>query len=193
VLAGHSFGGLYVMSFARQFPQEIAGMVLVDSTAPTSTQAPANRAGSYDVLPRVSAMASSLARLGLGRLIGQFSYSSLPPQSRDEARASSATAGYMGSFLDEYGVAARSISEAGELVDLAGTPLIVLTADRGNAEGWMASQDKMAALSTNSVHRVVAVATHESLLADPDDAAAVSQAIRDVVVSVRTSTPLAGH
>jgi hypothetical protein len=97
------------------------------------------------------------------------------------------------SFVDEFGVAARSMSEAGELVDLAGIPLIVLTAGRGNSEGWMASQDKMAALSTNSVHRVVAGATHESLLADPDDAAAVSQAIHDVVVAVRTSTPIDGH
>jgi pimeloyl-ACP methyl ester carboxylesterase len=193
VLAGHSFGGLYVMSFARQYPQEVAGMVLVDSTAPTSTRVPPEQVDSYDVIPHVSAMASSLARLGLGRLIGQVSYSSLPPQSRDEARASSATAGYLGSFVDEYGVAARSVSEAGELVDLAGTPLVVLTADRGNSEGWMVFQDKMAALSTNSVHRVVAGATHESLLADPRDAAAVSRAIHDVVVSVRTSAPIAGQ
>ena len=193
VLAGHSFGGLYVMSFARQYPQDVAGMVLVDSTAPTSTPVVAEPVGSYDVLPRLSAMASSLARLGLGRLIGLSSYSTLPPPSRDEARASSATADYMGSFVDEFGVAARSMSEAGELGDLAGTPLVVLTAGRGNAKGWMASQDKMAALSTNSVHRVVAGATHESLVDDPDGAAAVSQAIHDVVVAVQTSMPLARH
>src|SRR4249919_3553378 len=55
VLAGHSFGGLYVMSFARQYPQEVAGVVLVDSTAPAPRQVPAEQAGSYDVLPRVSA------------------------------------------------------------------------------------------------------------------------------------------
>ena len=84
-------------------------MVLVDSTAPTSTPVPPERVGSYDVLARVSAMVSSLARLGVGRLIGLSSYSTLPPQSRDEARASSATAGYMASFINEYGVAARSI------------------------------------------------------------------------------------
>jgi hypothetical protein len=48
----------------------------------------------------------------------------------------------------------------------------------------------MATLSTNSAHRIVAGATHDSLLADPGDAAAVSHAIHDVVVSVRTSTPL---
>jgi pimeloyl-ACP methyl ester carboxylesterase len=28
VLAGHSFGGLYVQSFAAQFPDQVAGMVL---------------------------------------------------------------------------------------------------------------------------------------------------------------------
>jgi pimeloyl-ACP methyl ester carboxylesterase len=33
VLAGHSFGGLYVQSFAAQFPDQVAGMVLLESTA----------------------------------------------------------------------------------------------------------------------------------------------------------------
>ena len=30
VLAGHSFGGLYVLTFAACYPNEVAGMVLVD-------------------------------------------------------------------------------------------------------------------------------------------------------------------
>jgi pimeloyl-ACP methyl ester carboxylesterase len=190
VLAGHSFGGLYVMSFAAQYPQDVAGMVLVDSTAPTSTPVSRERAGAYDVMARVSALASSSARLGLGRLLGWLDYSDLPPQSRDEARASTATASHLGSTVDEYAVASRSTSQAGELVDLASRPLVVLTAGRGNAEGWMAAQNEMARLSTNSRHRVVADATHESLLGDRNDAAAVSRAIHDVVVSVRNSTPL---
>ena len=33
VLVGHSFGGLYVLTFAARYPDEVAGMVLVDSTA----------------------------------------------------------------------------------------------------------------------------------------------------------------
>jgi pimeloyl-ACP methyl ester carboxylesterase len=32
VLVGHSLGGLYMQYFARQFPKEVAGLVLVDST-----------------------------------------------------------------------------------------------------------------------------------------------------------------
>src|SRR3954469_6364446 len=40
VLAGHSFGGLYVLAFAARYPDEVAGMVLIDSTAPASPATP---------------------------------------------------------------------------------------------------------------------------------------------------------
>ena len=72
------------------------------------------------------------------------------------------------------------------MTDLGAKPLIVLTAGRGHDGAWMSAQDKLAGLSTNSRHRVVAGATHASLLDEADSAAAI-QAIHDVVVSVRTS------
>jgi len=34
VLAGHSAGGLYVREYAREFPMEVAGVVLIDSSSP---------------------------------------------------------------------------------------------------------------------------------------------------------------
>lgn len=34
VLVGHSVGGLYMQLYARKYPQEVAGLVLVDSTHP---------------------------------------------------------------------------------------------------------------------------------------------------------------
>ncbi|MBB5640619.1 alpha/beta fold hydrolase [Cryobacterium roopkundense] len=40
VLAGHSFGGLYVLTFAAHYPDDVAGMVLVDSTNPASNANP---------------------------------------------------------------------------------------------------------------------------------------------------------
>ena len=54
----------------------------------------------------------------------------------------------------------------------------------------MAAQAKLDTLSTNSEHRVIAGATHESLVLDPTDAAAATKAIRDVVTSARNSSPL---
>lgn len=190
VLAGHSFGGLYVMSFAAQYPDEVAGLVLVDSTAPSSDPAQPEEAGSYDVMARIAAIAAASTRLGFGRLLGQISYATLPPESRDVARASAATASHVASMIDEYAAGSRSTSEAGELGGLGVTPLVVLTAGSGSSEGWMADQDQMATLSTNSVHRIIAGATHASLMEDEDDARAVSQAVDDVVVSARTSAPL---
>src|SRR5215211_1669008 len=83
VLAGHSFGGLYVLTFTARYPDEVAGMVLVDSTAPASPANPgmpsSGHGGSSNGMSRVSALVSTAARLGLGRLYGRFAFGSLPP------------------------------------------------------------------------------------------------------------------
>ena len=98
----------------------------------------------------------------------------------------------VGGLLDEYGVANRSTAEAGKLRGFDAKPLIVLTATRENSEGWMADQNKMTRLSTNSLHRLEPGANHIAFVDDPDHAPAVTRAIHDVVVSVRTGEPLNG-
>jgi pimeloyl-ACP methyl ester carboxylesterase len=190
VLAGHSFGGLYVMRYAWEYPDEVAGMVLIDSTAPNTNPVASATEGSDSFLRHVSALVSATARLGLGRLLAGASPSDLPPPYRDEARASAATAKEMAAFIEEYAVAGRSASEAGKLTTLDGKPLVVLTAEQGNAAGWMAHQDAMATLSTNSRHDVVPGSTHQSLTDNPAHAAIVSQAIIDVVEAIRRGSPL---
>ena len=92
VLAGHSFGGLYVLTYAAHYPQDVAGMVLIDSTSSTSptTLAPQAQesAGTSDGLAaRGSVLVSIAARFGLGRLYSVTAYGSLPARSRDEVRA----------------------------------------------------------------------------------------------------------
>ena len=197
LLAGHSFGGLYVLTFAALYPDEVAGMVLVDSTAPasTTTLAPARPgdSGSYDLPAHISALLSSTARLGVGRLLAQSDYGSLPPQSRDEARASLATPSHLQSAIDEYLLANASTVQAAALTDFAGRPLVVLTAGSGSSAGWMADQDHLATLSTNSSHRVIEGATHAALLHDEQYAAQTTEAILDVVSSVRNGTRLVGE
>lgn len=190
VLAGHSFGGLYVRTYAAKYPEQVAGLVLVDSTAANNKPVSQPKAGSYSVLRHVSSLFATTSRLGLGRLLADTGFSDLPPQYRDDARATAATPKEMSGVLDEYGVANRSVAEAGRLRSLDAKPLIVLTAERGNSKGWMADQNRTVTLSTNSLHRVVPGATHASLVDNPDHAAAVTQAIHDVVVSVRTGAPL---
>jgi pimeloyl-ACP methyl ester carboxylesterase len=194
VLAGHSFGGLYVLTFAGRDPDEVAGMVLVDSTAPASaanegTPSPGH-GGSDAAMRRVAALVSTAARLGLGRLYARFDFGSLPPRSREEVRASVATPRTLGSTIDEY-LQAASTEQAAALRDVADRPLIVLTAGSGHDAAWSAAQNRLASLSTNSVHRVIAGASHQDLVGNQDAAAATTQAILDVVSSVRNPRRLA--
>jgi pimeloyl-ACP methyl ester carboxylesterase len=195
VLAGHSFGGLYVLAYAARYPTEVAGMVLVDSTNPASAAKPRaaspTAAGSYDVMGRVSAMVSTSARLGLGRLESQFEAGDLPPRSRDEVRARMATVGNLRSTIDEYVQANTSMEQAASLSDFADKPLVVLTAAIGSDAAHLASQNHLATLSTNSVHHVIEGASHEALVADAKHSAATTQAILNVVSSVRRAAPLA--
>jgi hypothetical protein len=139
---------------------------------------------------RVSALVSTSARLGLGRLYARSAFGSLPPRSRDEVRASVATASTLRSTIDEYVQASASTEQAAALGDFADKPLIVLTAGSGNDAAHAASQNDLATRSTNSVHRVVDGAAHEDLIANEEDAAATTQAILDVVASVRSQRRL---
>jgi len=147
-------------------------------------------AESYSVLGRVFMLLPAVAHLGAGRLIAQASYGNLPPRSRDEARANASTARYLRSYIEEFVEGNTSMQQAGSLTNLNGKPLIVLTADTGNAAGWQQAQGHMATLSTNSSHRVAKATTHESLLYDEADSAQASQAIRDVIAAVRTARPV---
>jgi pimeloyl-ACP methyl ester carboxylesterase len=190
VLAGHSFGGLYVLAFAARYSDKVAGLVLLDSTAPASSSTPPDNAGSYSILGRASAVLPTLARLGGARLACFSSYGSLPPQARDDERAECSTARQVRSAVDEFGQSPTAMTQAKSLTDLAGKPLAVVTAGSGSDAAWLSAQDNLATLSTNTIHRVISGATHASLLEAQTDAEASSRAIRDVVASARTHLPL---
>jgi hypothetical protein len=96
-------------------------------------------------------------------LFAELAASGLPPRSRDEVSAKMATAGSLRSTIDEY-VRPSAAGQAAALTDFAGKPLVVLTAGSGHDAAWTAAQNHLATLSTGSVHRVVAGATHASLI-----------------------------
>jgi pimeloyl-ACP methyl ester carboxylesterase len=192
VLAGHSFGGLYVLTYAARYPDDVAGMVIVDTTAPREAP-PAASSGernSYDPIGRVSALISTSARLGLTRLYAPTEFGSLPPQSRDQVRASLTTGSNLRSTIDEYVQANTSMAQAGAFTDFGDKPLVVLTAGSGSDAALIAAHERLAAMSTNSVQRVIDGATHSELIGDEKDSAATSQAILEVVSAIRNATPL---
>jgi pimeloyl-ACP methyl ester carboxylesterase len=195
VLAGHSFGGLYVLTHADRYPDDVVGMVLIDSTNPATQAVPANAkaydTSSYDAATsRVAALGAAAARVGLTRLLGTLGYGDLPPQPRDEIRAKTATADYASGWIDEFVQANASGAEAVMLTGLGAKPLVVLTAGAETDATHDAAQNKLATLSSDSSHRVVQGASHIGLITDERYAKATTQAILDVVSSARTNRPL---
>ncbi len=86
-----------------------------------------------------------------------------------------------------------ALAQANEVRSLGDVPLIVVTAARDAQEGWLPLQGEVAALSSNSLHHILANATHSSLIEEEQDAQTSSQAIRQVVESARSGSPLAGR
>jgi pimeloyl-ACP methyl ester carboxylesterase len=194
VIAGHSFGGLYALTFAARHPDEVAGMVLIDSTAPHhdgvgATPRPAS-SRSYDVLARFAALTSSVSRLGAGRLYAKVAPFDLPAAERDQVRVSTAAPGMLRTTIEEYGRANDSMQEAASLRDFGDKPLVALSAGVGSDTDWPQKQQRLASLSTDGIHRVISGASHEALVGDPVHALTTSRTILEVVESVRTGQPL---
>jgi pimeloyl-ACP methyl ester carboxylesterase len=190
VLVGHSTGGAYVRVFAARYPDQVAGMVLLDSQPNEAFTGIPSFPSFYSTIRRASALFPSLARLGVFQLVNRFASDPLPAPTRDEERAAVSTANLNRIQRDEFAELPMTLSEAAALTTLGDRPLIVVTAAKGAQTGWLPLQDKMAGLSTNSVHRVLPGTDHPGLIHDRVGAAQASQAILDVVASVRSGAPL---
>lgn len=190
VLAGHSAGGIYALNFASAFPEDVAGVVLLDSMHPEQYDRMASWPAFFEVFRRASAVMPSLSRLGVGRLYHGTQYGDLPAPQRDQERAFLSTPRHNRSIRDEFSMIRTAMDQAAELESLGDVPLAVVTARSGAEADWFPMQDDLASLSTDSVHRFLDHASHALVVEDETSARAASQAILDVVTSVRTSTPI---
>src|SRR3954452_20309825 len=166
VLAGHSLGGMFALSYAHRYPADVGGIVLLDSMHPHQH----NAFGGMDPL---LALVPTLARSGLASLLFDRKDGDPTAQARQVVRD-----------VEEM---PAELNRAAKLTSLGDKPLIVLSAGTGSLPGWAAQQNDLARLSTSSVHRNIPGATHASLINDHVDAAQSSRAIRDVVKAVQTA------
>jgi pimeloyl-ACP methyl ester carboxylesterase len=197
VLVGHSLGGLSMLTYAARYPDEVAGVTLVDSSTeldqfshrPKVRDSNEPQEQSLALVPRLAQFGVSLlARLGVVRLLSNLTPAppELPPQQRAQidalAPSTRAVSTYAGEFL--------APTQTRRLESLGNKPLAVVTAGKSEPS-WLKRQDKLGTLSSNSIHRVVKVATHTSLLYERSDSQATSAAIVEVGGAVRNDRPLA--
>jgi pimeloyl-ACP methyl ester carboxylesterase len=186
VLVGHSIGGDHAMVYAARYPEQVAGMVLLDATSPYRTAAGTIHAGP----PGPVALLPSLARLGVGRLLPTSFWSALPEPAASQHEALASSPRGWRNTVDETAMMPALFSQARELSTLGSAPLVVLSAAGLDADPDRAdAHDRMAGLSTNSSHRQ-ADASHTGLLDEEDGAAVSVRAIEDTVQAVRTGGTL---
>ncbi len=188
VLVGHSIGGPYALTYTHRYPEQVAGMVLLDSSSPQQETIIPSFAGEFALMRRVLPLLPTANRLGLGRLFAADSH--LPAPAADEVQALTTTAQAAGNGRDEHAHLPEIFRQAQALTSLHGRPLAVVTASENvGTAGWSAAQDRLAELSDNHVHWV-AESTHGGLLEDAAGAAESVRAVTAVVAAVRSGSPV---
>jgi pimeloyl-ACP methyl ester carboxylesterase len=188
VLVGHSMGGLYVLGHAMQFPEAVAGAVLVDSSHPDQTKHKQLDPARELLKPARFLMAT--APFGMARLVVGSGRFPLPEDDfiRDRCVAAASTPRHLQAVVQELEIWNTLTRQVASTNGLAGKPLIVLTAGTGHDTHWFELQHELAVLSSRSVHRTLTNATHISILDRPEHAAVVTSAIREVVELSRKTT-----
>jgi pimeloyl-ACP methyl ester carboxylesterase len=194
VIVGHSAGGPYSMIYADRYPDDVAGMVLLDSMSPDAFTDLPGFATEQSMMHRGLGVLPSLTRLGAGRILPTSAWSSLPEPAASQVQAHAASSRGMRNMRDEQSMFPEVFAQARELASLDARPLVVLVATESidKHHEWVDLQERLADLSTNSLHRIVD-ATHAGLVDDAASTPASVQAITDVVHSIRTGQPVAAR
>jgi pimeloyl-ACP methyl ester carboxylesterase len=189
IMVGHSKGGLYVREYAARYPQEVVGLVLLDSSHP-------DQFVRYPELlkadtPMISWMPliQVLVRLGVGHaffaLGGEVDFADLPQRQHAEIAAAWSSPENWLNQSATISLGSEIFRQAHSLGPLGDLPVAVITRSENLTDGWNEMQDELAALSTNSIHIVVDGSTHVSLIFNPKQAHIVSQTILRVVDAVQ--------
>ena len=173
VLVGHSLGGIYMRAYAARHLDQVAGMVLVESSHESQR-------------PVLAARFTTKDRLLVALTVPQMIVRS--KQWRGGADRRSNIREYR--MFKRLGAADQALARGG----LVGRPLIVLTRGPGGKPGagplwqaWYGLQQDLAQLSGNTRHVVSESPDHYLNQGDPE---LVITAIADVVRSARTRRPL---
>ena len=208
LMVGHSFGGIYIRLFTEKYPDEVVGMVLVDSSHEAqSQQVPPELVDDYKKLEGAQSVSYRFLRIaepmGLVRTLKMVDSigSTFPEQEKGAVLAEVYRSGFMGAYTRETEMTSTYSGQPGKLGDM---PLIVLSQkwdvqkfrdmflptfqSQLTMERWQQEVDKvnemqeeLAALSSRGRRIVVEDSGHYIQIDQPQ---VVIDAIRDVFEQV---------
>ncbi|MEZ4672551.1 MAG: alpha/beta hydrolase [Anaerolineae bacterium] len=201
IMVGHSLGGVTNPIYANQYPGEVQGLVLVDSAVPIGLNWSDVEFQAYmDANASAYGIMMTLGRVGALRFIirNEFRGYGYPQQIVDELTAFKSTLTDVNTWDAEVRLAqwelsqqANAVKDAGEMplvILWAGHPELTAPEDRAKLESIWAL---VSVTSSNSDTRVVDGSDHGSIIGNEAYAAQVTQAVHDVLESVRSGQPLA--
>jgi pimeloyl-ACP methyl ester carboxylesterase len=207
VLVGHSLGGLEARLFAQRWPQEVAGMVLLDTSPAAEFLIEASQPG-YDEGDGKEGYTSRMLKCALLAARGP-----LDPSSPEYEHCSIGLPGdtpaalrkiWPSFFTADHAIAQVTLLsslymhryDGADHLHLGDKPLVVLSADvgwglsgpvgsfwRAYRKLWLAQHEALAHLSSRGVHRVIEHSGHEIQLDNPQ---AVVDAVDEVLRQLHT-------
>jgi pimeloyl-ACP methyl ester carboxylesterase len=189
VLVGHSMGGFDVRLYANLYRNEVAGMVLVDSSHPEQQKRLPPALTDMDATwLREQEFMEFTMPFGIPRLLGFCG-------NDGEARAAECNFHSVRESVAELKAVSESAAEADNAGKLGDLPLAVLSEDpdkpqpdlpedliKPASDAWQQMQDELARLSTRSTHVMAKNSGHFIQFDRPD---VVIEAVRKVVDQAR--------
>lgn len=192
VLVGHSYGARVSRVYAAKYPDEVAGMVLMDAgILADDPRYPAEMQSGFESENNVLRAARWLSPFGLVRLtkpLMELPTFDLPEEARLASASFSSSPRYFQSLIAQGHSMATILQEEREVKSLGDIPLLVLVAtepDDAIRKIWSQANIEMAALSTNGRYQIVDGATHMSLVYHQNDAQVCTHGILEVLDAVR--------
>lgn len=158
ILVGHSFGGFNMQLFAHRYPDEVAGMVLLDSSL----------IGKSPVVTDWGlSLQASMRSLGMMRLMGELGMLPIPEAAMSDERSKEFL--YRDFYNKDQQSELKFMATADEDLlkvvqeeGLEDIPIVILSSRSEEKEhkDWQTSQDALLQLSTNSERKIVENSGH---------------------------------
>lgn len=191
VMVAHSVGGVLARIYDQRFPGEVTGFVFVDSSHPEQQQRlPQTENDDPGPPPGLSFFT------GTG-IVRSMMLPADPPAGID-APIHGTTMAYWPlsahAMFAELAVVEQTAREEEFGRSLNSRPIVVLSRSMFSSDeeriAWMEMQNEIAALSQDSIHRIVQNTGHNIQIERPE---VVIEAIEQVVTAVRADKPLSGQ
>jgi pimeloyl-ACP methyl ester carboxylesterase len=194
IIAAHSLGGLFARMFACLYPKETGGLVLVDSVHPDQRI----RWGTasewrHSVFFGQLMAAAYLAPFGVPRLYNYRAHMTegLPAEAATVLKAMACSSGHLDATSGEAGAFNTMCDQVRDAGPFPEIPLAVISSDKwhdGWDEQWHGLQREVAALSPESTFQIIPGSNHASLITNREHALSTIEAIRDIVLQLRSAT-----